>query len=181
MGLIDLRRLAEWSAQLELGSVGEWVSGVGTVAAVVVALRIGQRDWRRADDERRDAEAAQARLITTTSTHQGGAQVAVQTVNQSQFPIIALTLKKVAAKPPYDGGGWRWNGGTRLTQEILNPGETATWAVLITDANGDPVDPGPYHVDCGAEISFTDYAGLLWRRVDLDQPGRVVERWRDKL
>ncbi|MGH4011626.1 MAG: hypothetical protein ACRDTH_26255 [Pseudonocardiaceae bacterium] len=46
-----------------LGVVGQLVGAIGTIAAVCVALWLAQRERRRSEVERRDREAAQARLI----------------------------------------------------------------------------------------------------------------------
>lgn len=60
--------LAQTDSQVDavatwLSVAGQWVGALGTIAAVGLALWLAQREDRRVTAERRDREAAQAKLV----------------------------------------------------------------------------------------------------------------------
>ncbi|MGW5362903.1 hypothetical protein [Actinopolymorpha pittospori] len=165
--------VVSWLHAAAWGSVGDWVSGVGTVLAVIVALGIARKDWRRSDAERRDAEASQARLIVTSVKHQetgAGRWTDVTVTNHSEYPLPLLRLGSVLARPPHDGGTFSLRGRSPIRQ-VLEPHGFATWSVEVVDKNAKKV---AWPAEFDVFIRFTDHAGREWSRCNLDQPKRQL-------
>lgn len=144
----DPATVADW-----VGSVGQAAGAIGTFAAVVVALAIARRDGRRAEDDRADREASQARLIVTERRFHR--EWLVRTTNHSSRPVFDVTL----------AGGW-----TAVERE----GSPAVVAVLAPGAGIDrrvmpPAEPDTADI----VIDFLDAAGLRWRRRGHAAPERV--------
>ncbi|KQU61304.1 hypothetical protein ASG84_01970 [Rhodococcus sp. Leaf278] len=105
---------------VDWGSVPAWLGAVGTLGAVVVALTPAVRDSRRyAEDadlraaERRDLEAAQARLVFFELDSFGGVKVTI--VNSSDAPIHHVSLDDVIKTDSPDAM-WRCRFGVGSPQ-----------------------------------------------------------------
>src|SRR4051794_14345344 len=87
------------SSDVDWGSVPDWVGAIGTVLAFVgfgVAfwweVRLRRLDDRRADADRREAEAAQARLVFATRTGGAPERVRARVRNASDGQIFGIHL-----------------------------------------------------------------------------------------
>ncbi|WP_406693307.1 hypothetical protein REH65_33225 (plasmid) [Saccharopolyspora sp. ID03-671] len=161
---------------------GQWVGGVGSIAAAATALWIAQRDWKRADAERRrreaeerDRETAQARsiIVEVRALSDSGQEIVV--TNYSDNVITDLLVH--GADGPED---WQLSVGA-LTDHphpvgVLGPGADSAISAMEHRSVDKPIFlQRMILVDqYRPKITFTDAAGLRWRRVGNDQPIRIL-------
>lgn len=143
---------------------------VGSILAVVVAYLLLQREIRSRNEEKRDAEAAQARLVIGVVEPQGAINqrihdARVYLVNHSSSPITEIRF------------GAALSSNTQRSPERpvlqLGPGQT-----VVLDWRLDPpiADSGPDILPTWfkASVSFTDANGLRWTRAGIEPPQRVL-------
>lgn len=146
---------------LDWGSVGEWVGGLATAAAVVVALAVAISDSRRRDEERKDVQAAQARLVTVeTHPDMMGGVLFVKVTNHSASPVFALIIEAVHATP--DPVRACFTGKREWPRLDSNASEQAGCFIFEMDGIT-PAKVEPPRI-VSADVSFVDSAGLRWRR-----------------
>lgn len=162
----------EW---VDWGTFPEYLSGIGTVGTLAVALWVLKREM----DDRRDRDAAQARLVTVDAGMASGNVVPVKVTNRSSEPIIGLEVDEVSWRPPL-GPDVRWRVpptvmGARSAVSVTAPGDTFTVPVEFINVAGErqPIKvPG----DITVRYSFHDSRGLTWSRVGGRAPVRVTQR-----
>lgn len=152
-----MQGFGEWLATLDWGDVPSWVGGIGTTAAVIVALWQSGRETRK---QRKDRERAQAEQVAAWCT---GEQMCtgrhnwteVLVLNRSGLPIYGVRVWGQAESNPEvnpekdQGAGY---------VDILPPGEDPT--VIRIGFNPDLSVEGTSR----AQIAFQDAAGTLWVR-----------------
>ncbi len=163
-----LAKGADW------GSVPDWVGAAlnflaftGLVVGLWWEIRQRRRDNRRAADERRDAEAMQARLVFTLSPHGGSpTQIRAKIRNSSAAPVLDVVYDIVRG----DTANPRVLAATNHPTTELPDGATAeVWFNL-----GDEEEPMAPDEEFVQRITFTDSNGLRWRRMDNSQPERII-------
>jgi len=151
-------------AAVNWGSVPDWIAGVGSVMAMLLAISglLYEMHKRRLSDaeaaaERRAAEANQARLVSVEVRVRGeGHRAELGLRNDSAAPIRTMAPILYWADA---GGAWRipkLSNGTPLA--VLGPHESAT--LLAEVATGESGPPGPTAVR--AAVAFTDAEGRRW-------------------
>jgi hypothetical protein len=152
------------AAAVDWGSVPDWIAGIGSVIATLLAvtgLLYEMRKRRIAEAEttaeRRAAEANQARLVSVQVRVRGNGQRSEITIrNDSEAPIRTLSPLVYWAE---SGASWRL---PRLADAaplaVLGPHESLT--SLAEVAAGEPGPPVPAAVR-GA-VAFTDAEGRRW-------------------
>lgn len=151
-------------AAVDWGSVPDWIAGVGSVIAMLLAvggLLYEMHNRRLADAkaaaERRAAEANQARLVSVEVRVRGDGHRAELTLrNDSTAPIRTVAPVLYWAEA---GGAWRipkLSNNTPLA--VLGPHESATSLAEI--ATGESGPPAPAAVR--AAVAFTDAEGRRW-------------------
>ncbi|MGH3778872.1 MAG: hypothetical protein ACRDRR_24585 [Pseudonocardiaceae bacterium] len=168
-----------------LGVAGQWAGAIGTVAAVVVALRLARWERRRDTAERRDREAAQARLVTIVVTYPEYDDRRehnvpwVEITNHSQQPVHRPSIESIVGARP----SVRWGRGQTdyieySLREVVPASENDRVPFAHFNADGEPIDttvtPGKIEkwVDVdNVTITFMDAAGLRWRRTGNGEPG----------
>jgi hypothetical protein len=153
-----------------------WGSLAGLLMSTVAVLFTGllfRHEVRVRREERRDAEAAQARLVLAVrigpqpprdSPPAPPFRVGYRVLNFSGAPVLDVLVRYV------------WAGGS--------VGPTHHLPVLVGEERGElPVPAGLDPEVTGAladfsaiEIIFTDASGQKWQRVDRSAPVRLVER-----
>ncbi|NES31746.1 hypothetical protein GCE86_02825 [Micromonospora terminaliae] len=153
-----------------------WGSLAGLLMSTVAVLFTGllfRHEVRVRREERRDAEAAQARLVLAVRTGPEPAgsratvppsRVGYRVLNFSGAPVLDVLIRYV------------WAGGS--------VGPTHHLPVLVGEEQGElrvPADLDPHVTEALAdfsaiEIIFTDASGQKWQRVDRSAPVRLVER-----
>lgn len=164
-----------WEAlqRIDWGTFPDYLSGIGTVGTLAVALWVLTREL----DDRRDRDAAQARLVTVDAETASGDVVPVRVTNHSSEPIIGLEVEEVSWVPPH-GPDVRWRVppsimGARSSASVTPPGESLWVPVEFVNAAGERQGirvPGAVTV----RFSFHDSRGLTWSRVAGEQPLRVI-------
>lgn len=133
---------------LVLDVAGTWLGAIGTIAAVVVALRLGVRAVRDQSDQRIERDRGQAERVLLVRTH------AIATLrNDSDQPITSV--KAVALGMAL---------GERGRAAVLNPHSTVEFAA---PAQPLPGVPGP----ALWVVEFDDAAGRTWVRTT---DGRLI-------
>jgi hypothetical protein len=144
---------------------------VGSILAVVVAYLLLRREIRSRFEEKRDAEAAAARLVTAEIC--GGEPDA-----SGKVGLFSVVVRNFGDAPVLD-----LELNARLTT-----GETASMLTRSLDPRSEwiarwqlatAISEMPdhfYDVHFTTEIIFTDSRGLRWTRRNRDQPQRWVER-----
>lgn len=165
--------------RIPLGTLPEWLAGVGSLATLGV-LWLAVFEWRRGQRERRDNEAAQARLIIAEHAPYvdrtwGGmdapppASRNVLVRNHSDAPIVKLNVEEHPTR--YEGvrvfQRFAHARGRPAEIDVLSGGQ-ATAELGVDGNNGDTPS-----TEC-IEFTFTDARGLRWRRLGSAQPERVV-------
>lgn len=82
----------------------EWTAAGATTLAVVAALYVAHRDWRRADKDHRLRQEAQARLLMITADPGRPLSAVVQ--NCAKEPVLALELIDAARADREEGDTW---------------------------------------------------------------------------
>lgn len=177
----------EWLGPNGIAAIGQAAGAVATAAAVIVALWLGIRDrrWRTADQH--DQRAAQARLITVGTSHIGDEYTSdttflVTVTNDSEALIRGITLTGLGHeghRPRYVHDVHSEPAEYYLhTPNVLRPGEIWRQPVYFTGAKKEPIHrSGPIETT----VEFVDAAGLRWRRVDANEPTRVIEGTKPRL
>lgn len=143
------------------GSLAELAGAVATTAAVGVALWVAIRDGRLREEDRKDEQAAQARLITVQTTEDPtGGSFYVTVTNHSTSPVFAVNVEAMHVTPDplrvrfYGKRSWpRLDASRSVSTKALTFTMDGTALADVT---------GPNIVS--ADISFVDSAGLRWRR-----------------
>lgn len=123
-----------------VGTIGQWVGAIGTIAAVVVALRLARWERRRDTTERRDEEEkAQARLVVSRLLFDATNRVAV--LNNSSAPVLGVDVIYSADDHP-DGLVGKLHPMQPLPIDFLKPGESETLSVMYLSADRDAPPAG---------------------------------------
>lgn len=165
---------AEW-----ISAIGQGLGAIATAVAVIVALRIANREsrWRREDQADRDA--AQARTVTVEPTYDPmthpDTRMILRVLNGSRAPVFDV---KVTEFVNVDRPDLRWkiddrNEPIMIKAPVLAAGDVFVLPVSFIEANDQRVLPDGEDF---AIIEFTDAAGLQWRRRNNDAPVRVLAR-----
>jgi len=147
-------------------------AAIGTITAVVVALGIALHDGRRRDAERRDAQAAQARLV-----HAGELQPEAQPSGDVSHPLVAFPVHNDSDGTVLDLTGALYvsaDGGP--LQRVQYDPQPRQLRRLAPHSTGklifSPIAMA--HVRYDVQVEFTDAAGLRWHRRGTAQPVRVL-------
>lgn len=143
------------------------------MSAVAVALTLAVRDSRRHAAERRDLEAAQARLVFFEISSSGGLMVTIK--NSSEAPIHHVSLDDVV-KVGSPNATWRVNPrvrGARAEANTLEAQGEFKIPVEHTDGTGTVMTNriGEYTI----VFSFLDAGGLRWSKTGVNAPTRVLD------
>jgi len=168
------------AASIEWGTVGEWFGAIGAIGAGAIALWIAIRDGRERDRERRDAEAAQARCVIATVQHDreprnlaGERNLRVRVANHSNAPITSIDILEITPVESWKIGRQPGRVGEFFAAAIPPGGETVSEPVELTGlpliAESLPIERAVF-----ARIQYVDSHGLVWERVGLDAPTRVL-------
>lgn len=147
-------QLAAWST---------FGGAVGSILAVVLAYLLLRREIRSRNEERRDAEAAPASLITTnvrvnprTTFGTQVRSVACDLTNHSTAPIREVELGVWRPAEP----GTAKEGTGRMYMEI-RPGETKSLPLELAEPMPLPSqEEREVLADFGTGVTFTDAAGI---------------------
>jgi hypothetical protein len=162
----------------------EWlsaVSAIATVGATGVALWVvvhegksRNADLRVRDAERRDQEAAQARLITSEAKR---LDRDAHINNHSAAPVFDVRVIRAEATSAEGGPvAPAFMPDARRTFPVLGAGKEARTGLSHTVwGHGDVgvVPHGSTHVRL--TIQFLDASGLWWERTGAEQPRRLVD------
>jgi hypothetical protein len=143
------------------GSAADWAGAMGTLAAVVLALCIAIGDARRRESDRKEEQAAQARLITVDSSEDAvGGFLYVTVTNHSTSPVFAVVVEAVHVTP--DPLRVRFKGDRRWPR--LNPGDSKLATCILFEVDGTTMTSVKAPNIVSADVSFVDSVGLRWRR-----------------
>jgi hypothetical protein len=144
--------------------------------------RARQEEIARIDAERQDAEARQARLVSTQPFRTGsgvtgrGVREVVFTVhNDSAGPVHNVDGDLYRRHPA--GNPTQILGARAVPRERVAPGRSEQLVFVPADGpylEGWDSASGANGPEFIAELIFTDDAGLRWRRRGIAQPTRVV-------
>lgn len=149
------------SDAVELGSAGEWVGGLATAVAVGVALWVAIRGGRLREEDRKDQQAAQARLVIVEAVpDMFGGYIRVKVTNQSEAPIFAVVIESIHVSPdpmrvrfPDEHSWARLDAKTTMTAVFRSYEMDGRVLADVREPNL-----------ASADVSFVDSAGLRWRR-----------------
>jgi hypothetical protein len=163
-------------AQAEWGTVPDWVTAFGTLAAFAVALRLLAKELtaRREYEEDRRREQASRVACWVGVVVEDPYSPPAPWASEIGTPKVAAVLNNGSEEPVYycrvhleldpAGIGTFWEGDRRLTlaERVVPPGRME-YPLRLSDA-----DPP----DVSAWMTFTDGAGRRWTR---HPDGRLVE------
>ncbi|WP_435581524.1 hypothetical protein [Amycolatopsis thermoflava] len=161
-GVAQNKQADWWSAW------GQWVGGGGSIVAAAVAVGIALEGWRRADQERRDNESIQARLVFARYDVDSRYLVVV---NGSGGAVSMVKLTEMTG----NNAVGRWERSEtdpvqfgEVIVEVIPPHESVKLPMYYR------FHPGQIGANPGATptITFLDSDGRLWRRVGRDDPQR---------
>lgn len=147
-------------------------SAAATIGAVGLALWVAIRDGEQRDEERRDSEAAQARLVMHSYSDTPGRVIIT---NHSAAPIIDVYIQQVSVI--YEDGHRRTpelSGYPSLPASrgsLLHPGED--WFIPWSLKYGYGPSGQKLQIEC--TYQFLDARGLVWERRNNGQPIRVIK------
>jgi hypothetical protein len=147
---------------VDWGTAGEWAGAFGTVAAVAIALVVAINDSRRRDADRKDEQAAQARLITIeTEAEMVGCRGWVKVTNRSTSPVFGVEVEAIHVTPDVVPVRFQDEDGRRRSR--LDPDESLQAFFNTYRSDGTLTDVREPNL-ISADVSFIDSAGLRWRR-----------------
>jgi hypothetical protein len=164
-GRVDTDVFAAW---------GQVVGAAGTLLAVVVAMWIAIRDGRYRDAERRDNEAAHARL-GSGSRASDPPRLTVSYTNYGSFPVTSVRLIDVFGRfKETHSTGWSVDGSAEpYVLGAIGPGQTVTTPpISVAWPDGTEIDKTAalYY----PTVVFVDTNGRWWERTAHDQPRRLL-------
>lgn len=181
-----------WMRADAWGALGQWMGAAGTVIAVMVALRIAQREAAAEADrvlsEKAEREIEQARLVTAEMVYPDPDDImspygveyadAVRITNHS---ITHVFTPRVEGFVHQLGGTTTWDivtepeegGGYSGAPTVLPAGKHELVPVHLEYAP--EIRPEMYPIRTLPIIGFTDAAGRRWRRTGPATPVRVAE------
>lgn len=160
-----------------------WAAGTGIASAVAtfgatgLALWVAIRDGRLRDAERRDQEAAQARLITSTGISKGRLVI----TNHSLLPITRLNVSAQVYEP--DGTvrhlairsrqkewwyGGELAGGSSVKLPVSHRMDSPGSALIFSPPNSSET--------VRVTMQLLDAQGLWWERENDHPPVRLLEQ-----
>jgi hypothetical protein len=156
-------------------AIGTWFGGIATAAAVAVALLISHRDWSCADAERRDREKAQARLIVSQLLPDAKNRVSV--LNESTAAVFNVFPEYSVTGREDVGLGAAVDATLPVPHDVIPAQGRWTVPVMYLGDDGSVVAATDYYWSQADQvtITFTDSAGLRWRRINNSEPERVTE------
>jgi hypothetical protein len=164
-GRVDTDVFAAW---------GQVIGAAGTLLAIVVALWIAIRDGRYRDAERRDNEAAHARVVSGSRTSDPP-RLRLSYTNYGTFPVTSVRVVEVFGRfRETRSTGWSINGSDEpYVLAAIAPGQTVTTPpITVTWPAGTDVDETAalYY----PTVVFVDTNGRWWERTAHDQPVRLL-------
>jgi hypothetical protein len=164
-GRVDTDVFAAW---------GQVVGAAGTLLAVVVAMWIAIRDGRYRDAERRDNEAAHARVVSGARASDPPS-LTVSYTNYGTFPVTSVRLMDISGRfQETSSTGWSVDGSSEpYVLGAIGPGQTVTTPPISIDwPEGSNVDETAalYY----PTVAFVDTNGRWWERTAHDQPRRLL-------
>jgi hypothetical protein len=162
-------------AQAEWGTVPDWVTAFGTVAAFAVALRLLAKELAARQEQEEDRRRAQARLVNAwpgvrSRRSDGGEEYAYFAVvkNNSDEPIYDV----YTTAAPMDGRFASDPEAARGQAQVIN----YDWKNLLPGDSREGGLPGPRFLAIG--LSFTDSQGRRWKRLPNGTLTEVTKRQR---
>jgi hypothetical protein len=162
-------------AKAEWGTIPDWVTAFGTLAAFFVALRLLAKELAARREYEEDRRRDQARLVNAWLAYKtyGRRPGRVAGKNRSEKSVYDLTATTVTAGSPWVSDPESlWLGSDedlpdaspdlrkvhaqRIQWPILNPGETREYVSS---------DPDSSHGYVVIGLFFTDSRGRLWKRL----------------
>lgn len=163
-----------------VGTLGEWIGGLGTVAAFGLTARSLIRTNKQAAADRRETELLQARCITANVEAQG-THLQVFVSNHSAQPVFAVRVLGVRVGPDDSGvilhGDDFWpqippSGQGSVLLAGSHPGTAPnTIGAVFRFVDG-------YEENLSADIEFVDWTGRAWVRRGNHDPekGREIPK-----
>jgi hypothetical protein len=157
---------------MEIGSLAEWVGAVGIVGVLAVGafrgIAIGTLDLEESTQAGRVAAWA---TIRDSPTPSDGPRLVVTIANTSSLPVFSVETRAT---------GFR--GGLRPPAHIFASGESID--VLLGGQTRDVLEADLLEVPVmdhwAADWTFTDVAGLVWRRDGRGHLLKITEHNRDE-
>lgn len=158
----------------EAPSVTDWLQGIGTIAALPVAVvalwftaRLFQHEIRVRREEKADADIAHARLVFVRAVElrtkdEKLSSVRYEIVNHGADPIFQVEASIVTSSGAAGHSADELDGlvGSRAVEMLIDPPIPAVTSTTVRDVS--------------LTVTFTDTAGLRWRRTGRDQPERLL-------
>lgn len=153
---------AALATKMNWGSVPEWFGAIGTILGTLIVggglwYEIRQRRLadRQAEEERRDALAAPARLVTLDIRTDHGRYL-IKVRNDGAAPIRKLTYTAM----------WTLDGQDHRVPITKIRGGQSTYVgahdQIELDCLVDGIDPAAPAKELDAEAEFVDFRGLRW-------------------
>ncbi len=160
------------------GSVADWVGGVGTIAAVVWAVRVGRRDDQVRASEKLDAHDVAAARI------RAALQCCIEVTTIVSHHDLATPDDRAAIDAWHDemyGRGWKYNSGlwhrdgatARGTDELVaeHPAKLdGPWIVVsrVDNQGSEPVEVALVRTRFESPLAIAPCAGATHVRVSVD-------------
>ena len=162
-----------------ISAIGQVAGAVGTFAAVALALWLASKENGRLIAERRDSEAADARLVVASVRHDIGISF-LEVRNDGSAPVYQLEFGDVTSgahtyvvtESIVDYRGGRYVAEATVAEMPMNiaPKESVRLALKLPSGL-----TRPDRILVGrASISYTDSKGLRWKRCGYDSPQRIL-------
>ncbi|WP_255801412.1 hypothetical protein [Mycobacteroides abscessus] len=165
------------------GLVVNALAAAGSVSAAVVALHIATRDRRERWHEREEKAKAQARLVIVglyASKHmdQDWPDITITCTNHSDRPILDVKPDQacIPSHPEFTN-----IVGIVGRSTVLRPERESSFSFALSDADGilgPPVPKSPLigalvGVTLSGAVTFTDAAGIVWRKFSTGAVERI--------
>ncbi len=132
---------------IQWGNIAEWVGGIATLIASIIALMFGLSEQRRQRLSKRRSQAEKITIYGLGNT--------LHISNSSNEPVFEMAISFGVA---YGAGlGYSMGSDNQVFLLRVPPGKYV--------CHQKPTNPGGgMHIQLGLSISFRDAAGLYWRR-----------------
>lgn len=166
LGCASIAALAWWwsasdANYIAWGTVANVAAAVGTVGATVAAVWIAIRDGRQRERDRKDEQAAQARLVSVEVDRAILFGAVIRVTNHSSAPVFAVRVEHVHTSPDPLSFGF---ADQRREWARIDPGDEVSVTCNLYLKDGRNLSPVGDMTLVSADVSFVDVNGLRWRR-----------------
>ncbi|MGH8420791.1 MAG: hypothetical protein ACRER3_00355 [Pseudomonas fluorescens] len=159
------------------GAWGQWVGGLGSIAAAGVALWIALASWRRADEEKRERSMVLPRQVTSDYIFKHFPSSHPRILSSGRWGVVinndsggSITQVRILAmSPSLPNPDWQSDVPLgSVAAKVVRPGEACFIPVWSDNADFELLEK--FAQSAQITIHFVDPEGRVWERFGGEEP-----------